>query len=139
MKITIIMALSFFLLQGCSSSENMTDEESMKVVYATYKKWSEPSPVGSDVPERGTDLTLSVQHWPEEYTPQYIIYEKRQSHGAEIANKAGVTVFIEARIMKTSSVIQGTAEAVDLSDRLVYTNAEGDTSFVEIEEWNREE
>lgn len=137
MKITIILGLSFFLLQGCSSSQNTRNDDSMKVVYATYEKWSEPSPVGSDVPERGTDLTVSVQHWPDEFTPQYIIYEKRRSHGASIADTAGVTVFIKARIMKTSSVLQETAEGVDQSDRLVYTNAEGDTSFVEIEDWDR--
>jgi hypothetical protein len=138
MKITIILGLSFFLLQGCSSSQETANDDSMEVVYATYQKWSDPSPVGSDVPERGTDLTVSVQHWPDEYTPQYIIYEKRQSHGASIADTAGVTVFIEGRIMKTSSVLQETAKAMDLSDRLVYTNAEGDTSFVKIENWNPE-
>lgn len=138
MRITIILVLSFFLLQACSASQNSTNEDSMQVVNATYKKWSEPSPVGSDVPERGTDLTVSVQHWPDEYTPQYIIYEKRRSHGATIADTAGVTVFIDARIMKTSSVLQETAKGVDLSDRLVYTNTEGDTTFVEIEDWNRE-
>ncbi len=110
----------------------------MKVVNATYKKWSEPSPVGSDVPEKGTDLTVSVQHWPDDYTPLYIVYDKQRTDSASIANTAGVTVFIKGRIIRTSSVLQNTAEGADLSDRLVYTNAEGDTTFVEIEEWNRE-
>lgn len=137
MKLTIFLLLSFFIAAGCASSR-MLDKQ-MEVVNATYKPWSEPPPSASDVPEKGTDLTVSVQHWPDDYTPQYIIYEHRRTHSARIANKAGVTVFIKGRIIRSSSVMRQTSEKVELSDRLVYTDAEGDTSFVEIEDWAREE
>ena len=137
MKTTNIFLLSFILLlAGCSLFEKVSKNGKMHVVEAGYNDWSQ-APQRGDVPEKGTDLAIIVQNWPEGATPQHIIFEKHKSLGAEINNRSEVGVVINARIVRASTKLPQTSEEVDLSDRLVYTDSNGDTQFIEIEEWTR--
>lgn len=139
MKVFFILSVSALLLTGCSSSKDTADKENMQVINATYEQWSEPPPAGSDVPERGTDLTIRIQNWPDGYVPQHIIYNSRKSLSASVTDSTVDSVEITGRIIRTSAVLRETSETIDLSDRLVFTDSGGDTSFVEISEWNSEE
>lgn len=130
-----LLTITLFLL-GCSSSENTSKNKSMHVVNATYEQWSEPPAAGSEIPERGTDLTITIRNWPEGYIPQYIVYDGRKSAAATISNQKDTTVIIRGRIIRTSSMIVETSKSVDVSDRLVFTDSKGDTGFIEIENWN---
>lgn len=135
MKITFIFLISFlFLTAGCSSTENTANSKNMKVVTATYDHWSK-APQKSDVPEKGIDLTVTVQNWPEDYQPAFIVYSKRKSFEPSITDSTGNSIIIEARIIQASSMMAETSESVELSDRLVFTNANGEEGFVEIENW----
>lgn len=133
-----LVTLTFFLV-GCSSSENTASKENMKVVNASFSSWSEPPPSNSDIPERGIDLTLTIHNWPQGYKPKYIVYDKRKSLAASVADSNEKNVVITGRIIRTSSVLVETSESMEVSDRLVFTDSEGETGFIEIDNWQREQ
>lgn len=138
MKSTNIFLLSFILLfAGCSLYEKVSNRNIMEIVNAGYNDWSEPPVRGGDVPEKGTDLAVIVKNWPEDATPEFIIHEKHRSLKASVNEKNNLGTVINARIVRASSVLQKTSEEIELSDRLVYTNAEGEVTFIKIEEWTR--
>ena len=137
MKIFFIPLMAIILFAGCASVKNTTQDGKMQISKATYKRWSEPPVQNSDVPEKGTDLSVEVKNWPAGASPAYIVYQKRKSFHPEITDSVEQKVTIEARIISASSVLVDRPGGTDVSDRLVYTTAKGDTSFIEIEEWDR--
>lgn len=138
MKNLFIPLLAFLLsAPSCSSVKDIGQEGKMQIISAEYKKWSEPPVQNSDVPEKGTDLFVTVQHWPKDAIPVNIIYDHKQSFKPEIADTSKNHTTIKGRIISTSSVLEGRPGQTKLSDRLTYATAEGDTAFVEIDEWKR--
>lgn len=139
MKATFITIISFaIILFGCSTTKEASID-GLEIMQATFKHWSEAPPINSDVRERGTDLELIVKGLPEDATPQHIIFRKKKSFPAEITDSTEAGVHIKARIIMRSAVLSETSETVDETDRLVFSNAEGEKRFIEIEEWNRSE
>ncbi len=139
MKVTRILLFAFIFLYGCSSSKPATGSENMQVDRATFSQWSKPPPSGTDIPERGTDLSITLHNWPEGHRPNYVVYNYMKSYPAAIADSTDNSVTITARIIRTSGVIQDRSESLYLSDRLVFTTPEGETEFIEIENWERAE
>ena len=138
MKAAFILLTSLLLfLLGCGSTENTASSKNMLVENATFKSWSEPPSAGSDIPERGIDLTISVRNWPQGYEPQHIVYNKRKSFGAEITDRTETEVIIEARIIQASSVIAETSESTEASDRLVFATSEREKGYIEINNWQK--
>lgn len=109
----------------------------MQVISAFYKPWSDPPSAGSDVPERGVDLTVTVQGWPVGYTPDHIVYDKRKSLSATIADTIENEVVITGRIIKSSALLKEKSERVNLSNRLVFRSPGGQTDYIEIGDWQR--
>lgn len=107
----------------------------MQIVSAGYNKWSDPPTGNSDVPEKGIDLAVIVENWPDGAIPHYIVYGNRKSFKAEITDTTDLGVSISARIITSSSTLMQKSEKVEVSDRLVYESFEGETRFIEIEEW----
>jgi len=140
MKITFIfLLLPLFLLAGCSSPKYTISPQNMEVVSAKYQLWSEEPTAGSEIPERGIDLWVVIKNWPEDYEPDYIIFNQRKSVSGEISEQSGDTTVIKARIIQASSVLVETSETVDVSDRLVFTSAEGHKGYLPIEHWERQD
>lgn len=138
MKLALISLTSLYiLLAGCSSSKDTMTEEKMKVVSATFEQWSDPPPAGSDIPERGTDLTITVRNWPQSYSPKYVVFNKRKSLSVSIADSSANQATIKARIVQASSMLAETSESINVSDRLVFTRGNGNTNYIEIESWQR--
>lgn len=138
MKTTFITIVSFFmLLAACSSQEKLMRNHDIEIIEASYKHWSNRPPVQSDVRERGTDLKLIVKNLPEELEPSYIIYRKMKSFPVEIADSSETGLTFEARIIRTSAVLEETSKRVEVSDRLVFTTADEETKYIEIKEWSR--
>lgn len=137
MKPTFITVVSFFLLAACSSQEKAMDDYGIDIINASYKHWSEAPPVQSDVRERGTDLKLIVENWPAGAEPRHIIYRKMKSFPVEIADSTESGLILEARIIRTSAVLEGTSERVEDSDRLVFRTEDDKTQYIEIAEWER--
>lgn len=138
MKVVLILITSFMFLKGCSSSENVTNKENMQVISATFKQWSDPPSPGSDIPERGTDLTITVQNWPEEFSPKSIVFNNRKSLSTVISDSMSDKVVITGRVIRMSGLLKEKSERVNLSDRLMFVNAEGETDFIEITNWKRD-
>lgn len=139
MRTTFISIILFItLLFGCSSY-NQTSVDQIEITRAGFKHWSEAPAVQSDVRERGTDLELIVNNWPEGAEPQYIIFRGRKSFPAEISDTTDAGIRITARIIMRSAVLSETSPRVEKSDRLVFTKENDRTRYVEIEEWSRME
>ncbi|WP_234572559.1 hypothetical protein [Rhodohalobacter sp. 614A] len=137
MRVIFITIISFvIILFGCSTAKEASIE-GLEVIQANFRHWSEAPLVQSDVRERGTDLALIVNGLPDGANPEYIIFRKKKSFPAEITDTTENGVRIQARIIMRSSVLAETSETVDKSDRLVFRNADGKSSYIEIEEWSR--
>jgi hypothetical protein len=138
MKVAFIFLTSFLgIITACSTQKNTAGQENIEIVSATYKPWSEPPPSGSDIPERGIDLTITVKNWPTSYKPEYIIYNKQQSFSASVASQSDSQTIIEGRIIRTSSRLTETSKSVNQSDRIVYTNQDGNKEYIAIEQWKQ--
>ena len=136
MKATTLLLTFLFLLSfGCSSTENTASNGNIQILNATYDNWSR-SPMGSsDIPEVGTNLTITVENWSNQYTPEYIIYNNRKSLSATISDSTNGNKIISGKIIRSSSKLPKTSETVSQSDRLVYGNEEGEQLFIEITNW----
>lgn len=89
----------------------------------------------SDLPEVGTNLKIMVQNWTASYTPEYIIYKNRKSIYAKITDSVNGKKIITGRIIRSSSKLPETSETVSQSDRLVYSNEDGEEAYIEIADW----
>ncbi|MEL7833173.1 hypothetical protein [Fodinibius sp. Rm-B-1B1-1] len=122
---------------GCSSTENTVSNQNIQILNATYDNWSR-SPIGSsDVPEVGTDLSVTVKNWSSDFTPQHIIFNNRKSLSATISDTLDNNIIITGRIIRTSSKLPKTSDSTEKSDRLVFSDSDGNTNHVLIEDWQR--
>ena len=136
MKFIILFTTSIFLFSsGCSSTENTASNEHIQVLNATYNNWSHPPVGNSDLPEVGTDLTVTVKNWPSDFTPEYIIYNNRKSLSASVSDSTDENKTISGKIIRSSSKLPKTSETVSQSDRLVYINEDGEEKNIEISDW----
>jgi hypothetical protein len=138
MKALLIFILTLFLFaNSCSSSEKTASNNSIQLAGAAYYNWTASIPGDENSFERGTDLTLTFSNWPEKFNPEAVIFQNRRSFPAEIEQIEGTRVIIKARIVHESTVLAEVSERVNLSDRLIYTNEDGDTIYLGIDEWER--
>lgn len=133
--VSILLFLIMVLLEGCSSSKDIINEKNMQVINATFRNWREAPADGAVLPEVGTDLTIKLRNWPDDYVPRYIVYDKKKSFQAEITDSTKNEVIIRGTIIRTSGLLNTTSKPADVSDRLVYTDSDGKIRFVEIEDW----
>lgn|SRR5699024_511548 len=136
-KLLLTLITLFLWTSGCSSSKNTTQDGKMHISKAEYKNWTEPPIQNSDVPEKGTDLYVSIENWPQDANAEYILYNKQKSFEPEVVDSSDNEISIKARIVTLSSVLVDKSKKIDLSDRLVYTTTQGDTSFIEIPAWDK--
>lgn len=133
---TLLFVIPFLILSlGCSAPENTASKGNIQIANANISEWSEPPPPNSDVPERGADLTITVQRWSTEYTPEHIIYNNRKSLSATVSDTIDGNIKITGRIVRASSRLAKISETVSKSDRLVYSNQEGKQFYIEITNW----
>jgi len=130
----IFFIVTFFMCQ-CSATNKSSNKKQMKVVNAYYKNWSKPPLSDSDVPEKGIDLRIQLDDWPEEAKPMHIIYNGRTSFPAEIDDSTANKVTIKARIIINSSVLNETSEKTSKTDRLVYRTSDSTITYLPIKSW----
>jgi hypothetical protein len=138
MKTLFIFALTFFVFAtACSTFRETAVDDPIELEKAEYHNWATALPGGTDGTERGTDITLTFSEWPEDYTPGYVIFQKKESFPAEIEKTEENRAVVTARIVHESSVLAEVSEAVFLSDRFVFNRPDGEAGYIEIEEWVR--
>jgi|GEM_PF-1183376 hypothetical protein len=134
-KIPLFLLSFLIMLSGCTLYEAVSDKitgksDEMHIVDAGYNNWSTSS-------DKGTNLAIIVENWPEGATPSHIIYNKKKSLNANISTISDVGLIINARIVSASSSPRDRSDSVTLSDRLVYMSPDGKSAFIEINEWRR--
>lgn len=134
-KIFISVFTILLVAGGCSSLKNTVQKRNMQIISAEYEKWTKPPVQNSSVPERGTNLYLTVQHWPQNGSPVYIVFRGNKSFKPVTINSNGNHTTMKARTIELSSVLVDKRNEPAVSDRLVYVTAEGDTAFIEIKKW----
>lgn len=136
MKIIILFLTSIFLFSsGCSSTENTASDNNIQILNATYNNWSRSPVGGANVPEVGTDLSVTVKNWSSGFTAEYIIYNNRKSLSATISDSTDESTTLFGKIIRASSKLPETSKSVSESDRLVYTNQNGEEQYIEIKSW----
>lgn len=130
----IITPLLLFLI-GCSAQKNTISNGNIQLINATVDRWSDPPPPNSDIPERGADLSITVEGWSNDYTPQYIIYNQRRTLSISVSDTVDNHSVISGRIVRSSSKLTNTSQTISESDRLVYRNEDDKLKYIEITEW----
>ena len=136
MKYLLIILTSLLVtLMGCSSSENTSTNDNIQIIAAKVNEWSQPPSRGSDVPERGSDLSIVVSNWSDDFTPKYIIHNNKKSISAAVTDTLDGNPVITGRIIRSSYRLSKTSETVSESDRLVYETSDGEITYIEIKNW----
>lgn len=134
--LTIYVLSLSLLVSGCNSSEHAAESGmEMSVAAASYQDWSGPTPVPDEGMERGTDLRIVLDGWPEGQSANFVVFRRKRSFPARIVEQKGGQVEIHARIIHESGILAEVSETVDHSDRLVFTRPDGQTGYIEIEKW----
>lgn len=133
----IFIIIPVTMLTACVSARDAAEGENMHVRNATYQNWFGEAPVEFGGRERGTDLELTLEGWAEGYTPDYVVFQQKKSFSAEIIEEENNRVVIKARIIHESRLLNEISETVDVPARLVFTHSDGDTGFIEIDEWEK--
>lgn len=138
MKTIIIISLSYLtLMAGCSSSKNVTADDDMQILRAAFDDWRNAPRAGSELPEVGSNLFITVTNWPSGYAPQYVVFRGKKSVSAKVVTSGASDneTVIEAQIIKSSGALMVKSESADVSDRLVYTKNDGARGFIQIGKW----
>jgi hypothetical protein len=111
----------------------------MNVIRAEYELWSQAPRPGSDIPEKGIDLRIILEGWPKGYIPEYLIYNKLRSFNLSIAKRSANQIVITGRIIQSSGLVGETSASINLSNRLVFTDADGTEGYIKIQQWEKAE
>lgn len=130
----IITPLLLFLI-GCSAQKNTISNGNIQIINATVDRWSDPPPPNSDIPERGADLSVTVEGWNDDFTPEYIIFNQRRTLSISVSDTVDNRSVISGRIIRSSSKLPNTSETVSKSDRFVYKDDNDELKYIEITEW----
>lgn len=140
MRVTFIFQISFFLLlMACSSSRKSANNEDMNVIRAEYELWNQAPQPGSDIPEKGLDLRITLEGWPKGHVPEYLIYNNLRSFNVSIAKRSANQIVITGRIIQSSGLVGETSASINLSNRLVFTDADGTERYIKIQQWEKAE
>lgn len=131
----MISLIAIFFMCQCSATNKSSDQKQIKVGKASYKNWTKPPLSTSDVPEKGTDLWITLEGWAKEAEPLHIIYNGRTSFPAEIVDSTANEITVKARIIISSSVLGEPSAKTSKTDRLVYRISDSTTSHIAIKSW----
>jgi len=136
MKIKIIFALLFTTtLLGCKSSQPPEESLSDQPFEVTVQHWFANPDADSNFTERGTDLIIKIENSDFSITPEYLIFSERKSFPPMITPSDDNSYQIEARIILESSRFMETSERVNQSSRLVFSNSDGEKTYILIRQW----
>lgn len=136
MKIKIIftiLILIFFL--GCKTSEPLEDPLPDQPFELAVQYWFANPDSESNFTERGIDFTIYFQDFDTTLQPEYVIFSQRKSFPTMITPTEENGYQIEARIILGSSRFQNSSERVNQSNRVVFTNNDGDEVYFVFREW----
>lgn len=133
----ISQLLLLILLSGCSNSEKIALQNSIEIAKASYQQWYNVSPETGEPSERGIDLFVSVDNFPDDAELLHIVFDNRVSFLPDYSTTEENRLLIEARIVLESELLADISGANDVSDRLVFKTKDGEIQHTEIHIWEQ--
>jgi len=135
----ISITLVLFIIGSCASSNQGVPPDSGFILSGTYQYWLGSAPDEPENSERGIDIILDLRDNVSISDPMHLIFNERksfsmsltQSDDAESPNK------VEATILLESSMFNEISERVQLSNRLVYRNRDGNEQYETFDDLER--
>lgn len=135
----ISITLVIFFIGGCASGNQGSPPENGFILSGTYQFWLGSAPDEPEITERGIDITLELRDNVSIPDPLHLIFNERksfslsriQSDDSESPNK------IEATILLESSMLNETSERVQLSNRVVYRDGDGNEQYETFDDLQR--
>lgn len=134
LKFIFILLLSGFLW-SCKSTESPKESGFVQPFEVTVQHWFANPDTDSNFTERGTDITIFFQESELAMTPEYVVFNERKSFPPMITPTVESIYQIEARIILESSQFLQVSEKANQTNRLVFTNRDGDEVHMEIRDW----
>jgi len=131
----IFILLISILVWSCKSSEPPKESTSGQPFEITVQHWFANPDSDSNFTERGIDVTIIFHEGDRTLTPEYVIFNDRKSFTPIITPTVENFYKIEARIILESSLLQQISERVNQTNRLVFTNSDGEYLYIEFKEW----
>lgn len=135
----ISITLVLFIIGGCASSKQGVPPDTEFILSGTYQFWFASAPGEPDITERGVDIILELREDVSLADPLHLIFNELksfslsriQSDDGESPNK------IEATILLESSMLNETSERVQLSNRVVYRDGDGNEQYETFDDLQR--
>lgn len=133
-KIIFTVLISIVFL-SCRTSQPPAESLTDQPFDLTVQYWFANPNSDSNFTERGIDITIHVQNNDFSLNPEYVIFNERKSFPLMITPADEDGYQIEAHIILESSRYQNSSERVNLSNRVVFTNNDGDEVYFVFREW----
>ena len=136
MKLKFIFGLLIVsTMLSCKTTEPSNDSKLEQPFNLTVQHWFANPDSESNFTERGTDITIYFHEEDLTMTPEYVIFNERKSFPPMITPTADNIYQIEALIIMESSLFQDVSEKINQTDRIVFTDSDGETVYIEFREW----
>ena len=120
---------------SCKTTEPSNESTFEQPFNLTVQHWFAYPDSDSNFTERGTDITIYFHEDDLTMTPKYVIFNERKSFPPMITPTTDNIYQIEARIILESSLFQDISEKINQTDRIVFTDSDGETVYMEFREW----
>jgi len=130
----IFNTVILFIIGSCASSKQDVTPNSEFILSGTYQYWFASAPAEPDISERGIDIILKLRDDVSIPDPLHLIFNERKSFSLSlILSEDGVSPnFVEATILLESSMFSEISERVQLTDRFVYRDRDGNLQYEEF-------
>ena len=136
MKVKIIFFIFVAMIfWGCKTSEPAVEPLPDQPFDLTVQYWFSNPDSDSNFTEKGIDLIIHINDYDFLRTPDYVIFSERKSFPPMITPAEEDGYQIEARIILESSRLQNTSEKVNQTNRVVFTNDDGDEVYIIFRDW----
>jgi hypothetical protein len=136
-RLFIFFALIPIAFSGCAQQKTTLAENPDTIIRAEAEEWRSTPPGEDDFTEHGIDLIIEIPIEWSDHTFNFIVYDGRKSFPVAIDSTKQNTLLIRARVLFNSVLLAETSERTNLTDRLVFQKANGETDFIPIHSWTQ--
>lgn len=135
----ISITFILFIFYSCATSKQCVPTDNGFIIFGTYQHWFESVPGESEITERGVDIILNLKDDVSIPDPLHLIFDKRKSFYFSLTRPedGDSANTIEATILLESSLFNEISERIQLSDRLVYRDGDGNLRYEKLEDLQR--
>jgi len=133
-----IMVILFFI-GSCAPGKQTISTDTGFIVSGTYQYWFASIPGETGISERGIDIILELRDDVSIHNPLHLIFNERKSFSLSLnrSEDGGSPDSIEATILLESAMFNEISERVQLSNRVVYRDSDGNLQYEVFENLSR--